>query len=41
MILIVAIAIFFFGPDKIPELARSLAKQPVNSRELKWLLNRK
>jgi sec-independent protein translocase protein TatA len=26
MILIVAVAIFFFGPDKIPELARSLGK---------------
>jgi len=26
MILILAAAIFFFGPDKIPELARSLGK---------------
>ena len=26
MILILVVAIFFFGPDKIPELARSLGK---------------
>jgi sec-independent protein translocase protein TatA len=26
IILILAVAIFFFGPDKIPELARSLGK---------------
>jgi len=26
MILILAVAIFFFGPEKIPELARSLGK---------------
>lgn len=26
MILILAVAIFFFGPDKIPELARSMGK---------------
>jgi sec-independent protein translocase protein TatA len=45
MILIMAVAIFFFGPDKIPELARSLGKatgefkraQMISEHEIKKL----
>jgi len=32
IILIVIVVILLFGANKIPELARSLGRQPVNSR---------
>jgi len=33
LILILLVALFLFGPDKIPEIARSLEKPPANSRK--------